>query len=478
MDWRAKGCEATEQPLLHRMDEVALSEMIEWHIDFTDDTGNSVHLNAGFVKHFHQRHDDVLPIVVSIATLPVVLPGGKLYATQGLNRKVGTVFRIPASILDGIPTPQECTPTAAAEALKFLINDWLADVLAAPAGRCILVSALATVIQRVMLPARPAFMVTAPKRGGGKTTALKMAVLAATGVEPSAASWSDNTEERRKALMSYFVSGVPVIIWDNIEMGSKISCSHIEKSITSPTVADRILGETKQQEVASTAIHMFTGNNIVPTGDMGSRTLQVRLEVDRPDPENRSFKHSDPIGWTRNSRGKILRAIYTIMMAEPDVDVEGRANPAAKGRFKEWWSTIGRPIENAAKSLGINLDFGKVLLENEAADEDTQTLVDALEAAAAEWRDKEFSGAMIASLLNDTSNQKSNEAKERAATLRDFLFPDMPVDRSVSARSIGQMLRKYLDTPVPAVDTGILTLTARDDAHAGIKMYKVTRKRR
>lgn len=40
---------------------------------------------------------------------------------------------------------------------------------------------------------------------------------------------------------------------------------------------------------AASTIHHFTGNNIGPKGDTTSRSLVVRLEVDRTDPENRSF---------------------------------------------------------------------------------------------------------------------------------------------------------------------------------------------
>jgi hypothetical protein len=40
---------------------------------------------------------------------------------------------------------------------------------------------------------------------------------------------------------------------------------------------------------------------------LASRSLIVRLEVDRADPENRTFKHSG-IGWTEAHRGQILAA--------------------------------------------------------------------------------------------------------------------------------------------------------------------------
>ena len=46
-----------------------------------------------------------------------------------------------------------------------------------------------------------------------------MLIMAVTGMWPAAAAWSSNEDERRKALLSYFMEGVPYIIWDNIRRG-------------------------------------------------------------------------------------------------------------------------------------------------------------------------------------------------------------------------------------------------------------------
>jgi hypothetical protein len=64
----------------------------------------------------------------------------------------------------------------------------------------------------------------------------------------------------------------------------------------------------------ATSVQIFTGNNIVAAGDMTSRTLIVRLDTDRTDPENRTFRHQDPIGWTMAHRSEILRALYTLLI--------------------------------------------------------------------------------------------------------------------------------------------------------------------
>ena len=118
----------------------------------------------------------------------------------------------------------------------------------------------------------------------GKTTVLAMLIMAVTGIMPSAAAWSTNEEERRKALLAYYLLGVPYILWDNIARGTQISCAHIEKSCTATFYADRKLGVSETVNTAASAIHLFTGNNIRAKGDLASRSLHIRLDVDRADP--------------------------------------------------------------------------------------------------------------------------------------------------------------------------------------------------
>jgi hypothetical protein len=120
---------APEQPLLTRLTEPQLAELIERYIDYVDGTGRSVHLPHAFVTHFHTRpNDDALPIVAAVATLPIVLANGKILSGRGLNRERGIVFRVSPILEALLPNVQECTPGAVAEALRFLVDEWLCDV--------------------------------------------------------------------------------------------------------------------------------------------------------------------------------------------------------------------------------------------------------------------------------------------------------------------------------------------------------------
>ena len=242
------------------------------------------------------------------------------------------------------------------------------------------------------------------------------------------------------------MSGVPAIIWDNIPRGSKITCPHIERSCTTAFYADRILGVSATANAAASAIHHFTGNNIGARGDLASRALNTNLEVDRHDPENRDFVHPDPIGWTLANRGRILKELYTILLGNPALLP---SNVAPRTRFKTWWQLAGSPVEYAAGLCDIELDFQSLFLEQEEEDEDSASLADALFVLHARWPNT-FQAADIAYVINDRGAFTSEPDKESAATLRDFLFPelDKKPDQTVSARSVGKRLQKHLGEPV------------------------------
>jgi hypothetical protein len=179
--------------------------------------------------------------LAAISTAPLILADGSQLAPDGLDRERGIAFVIAKELRKVVPERKDCDASAARKAMQFLCDEWLVDVATDFAGKCTVIAAALTIIERSLLPERLAFFVTAGKRGGGKTTLLNMLIIAVTGLRATAAAWSSNEEERRKALLGYFLSGIGYVLWDNIPRGSEISCPHIERSCTSASYADRRL---------------------------------------------------------------------------------------------------------------------------------------------------------------------------------------------------------------------------------------------
>ncbi len=196
-----------EMPLLTAHDEYSLGHLIWKYVDFvkTDAKGNErpVALDPVFVRDYMRYRNSKLPVVSAIVTSPLVLPDGRLLATQGLDPRSGIIFRLQPELLAVLPKPEECTSAKVAEAARFLTDEWLVDVATDYAGKCVLIASALTIIERAILAERPAFFVTAGQRSSGKTTAIQMVFNAATGYSVPAAAWSSNEEERRKSLFSY-----------------------------------------------------------------------------------------------------------------------------------------------------------------------------------------------------------------------------------------------------------------------------------
>jgi hypothetical protein len=480
---------APEQPLIEQLNDIRAAELVERYIEYVDEDGRPVHLPGVFVQHYLQRDDAALPQLHSVVTQPVMLPDGTLLSGRGLNRKYHILFRVPDELEALLPTLSGCGERQVAEAMQFLADDWLCDVACSYIGKCIIISAALSIIERTLLSERPVYGVAAGRRGSGKTTTLIMLLVAVTGLRPAAAAWSTNEEERRKALMAFLLAGVSAIIWDNITRGSQLNCPHIEKSCTTAIAADRKLGVSEMVEALASVIHFFTGNNIGFKGDLSSRGLMARMEVERADPENRNFQHPDPIGWTLANRGRILRAFYTLLLGNPK-----RENTQAETRFKEWWRLCGAAVENGAKQHiacvpmddwldgcpPVEFSFKDQFLDQEDEEEESASLADALEALLVKWPAPqgkqdggEFKAAEVANFLNETVDPNESAAITQArGTLRAFLFPKLSSQRSVSAPEVSSRLRLYRANPVK-LGGKTLVLICAPGGHTNVLSFHV-----
>lgn len=433
-------------PLLTSHDRFSLEIEIGDHIDFVAPTKLgcvSVAPPERLVTHYLKYGRSNLPVVNAVMTMPLVLPNGQLLARNGLVREHRTVFRIDPALLEFVPAPGSCTDDAVALAFKFLCDEWLVDVLADMPGKCVLIAHALSIVERTLLPERPAFFVTAGRRGGGKTTALSMSIAAVTGKKPAAAAWSTEEEERRKAILTYLMDGLPALVWDNIPLGGRVSSAALDRALTSEIYQDRILGENRRGEAPAFTIMSFTGNNIGPKGDLASRSLVMRLVINRADPENRKFVHPDPIAWTLDHRGEILKCLYTILLGNPQLAQD--CYRADETRFKMWWRLVGSAVEHAASTSEVTVSFKSLFgdTEDEAETNDKTGVV--LAALLIAWPAK-ADGEPTKFLASDVVASCQN-ATEENAVLRNFCTPPN-AHMVMTPHSVGYHLNSIIDTPI------------------------------
>jgi hypothetical protein len=237
---------------------------------------------------------------------------------------------------------------------------------------------------------------------------------------------------------------------------------------------------------AASTIHLFTGNNIGPRGDLASRSLEIRLELDRYDPENREFKHPDPIGWTDSMRSEILHAFYTILLGNPTL--KKPRNAPMKTRFRMWYRLVGSAVEHAAKlaieyaepgayeSDGLRrpypVDFQKLFLAREEDDEDSTSLSDALEIML-RVMPSSFDAADLARFISVQPTDQYGAPRTpdtSAASLREFLYPSASPNHVVTPKSVAKLLKLHVDEPVK-VGERTLILRKQEDLHTKMWSY-------
>ena len=390
----AEPIKAPAEPGLDRLTPVRVEMLVERYVRWTVEKEKKQYFGAlarPFLDALMQLSPSAIPVARAINTAPLISMSGSVIEGVGLDRETGLVHRIDPLLRACVPVNPP-TEEDVRTALTYLLDEWLVDVALDRVGKSIAIMLAMTLIERALLPERPAFFITAGQRGGGKTTLVNMITVAVLGRRAAAAGWSDNAEERKKALFSYLRQGVACLAWDNISRGSAISCPHIEAALTASEISDRVLGLSQVETVPSTTVQIFTGNSITPRGDMASRSVMLALNVDRPDPENRTFTHADPLAWTHANRAKIVRALYTLLIAGA---MNRPKRQESKTRFKTWWSMVGWPMEYAAGLLGVTVDCTSLMRAGEIGDEEASAASAALTILREIWGHRAFTAKEV-----------------------------------------------------------------------------------
>lgn len=466
-----EGEEKTEPPaeaMIASLTPTGIEFLVERHVHYRIENKYQSYpacLPPPFITALNEYKNSMLPLLRVINSSPLITVSGGVIDGEGLDRDTGIFHHIDPRLRSCLPddTPSD---DEVRQAVTFLLDEWLVDVALDDAGKLVVILLALSLIERSLLPERPAFFLVAGLRGSGKTTLAHMIAMAVLGHAASATGWSDHDEERKKALFSILRQGVPFVVWDNIRRGAPVSCPHVEASLTSPEMTDRILGVSKTERVSTATIQVFTGNQIAPTGDMSSRSFIILLDARRPDPENRSFKHPDPLNWTRTNRFKIVQALYTVLVA----GVRNREpEEIAKTRFKTWWRLVGWPVEYAATLAGINFDCDQLIKAGEAEDPEVLAIKAVLSTFHTIWGEKRFTARDIVQKLPLDGGLAASPEPSPGEVLYEALSE--LIGKSLgrpTTHSIAKLLQKRLvGHPVLLADDQMATLRVNKnhDAH-------------
>ena len=111
----------------------------------------------------------------------------------------------------------------------------------------------------------------------------------------------------------------------------------------------------------------------------------------------------------------------------------------------------------------MEINFRDMFLSQEEDDEESANLADALAALDGEYPNGEqFQASDLARVLNDPSELRIDVARERAATLREFLFQELPAHQTLTAKAVGKRLKRHQGEPVKGGGRTMCLKSAQD----------------
>jgi putative DNA primase/helicase len=289
-----------------------------------------------------------MPRVNRICETPL-LRDGQLIAKRGYNAEAAAWLHAPPNVRLRTPLTEET-----AHACLKRVCDWLAEFPFSDRAEAsnnemmsldesVAVCALLTAALRASLPAAPGFLIDKPSYGAGATTLAKLVHVILTGRLPAVMNVQNSEEEElRKQLDAAQLAGRACIVLDNVRDGATLTSTALAQLISEPTRLVRLLGQSKDDEVACSQMVLVTGVNCTVANDLVRRFLRCRLAATQERPQERIFTRPNLIEEAQQQRAEILSDLFTITAAY--LASGERAQVTALAGFRDWSQLCAEPL--------------------------------------------------------------------------------------------------------------------------------------
>lgn len=235
------------------------------------------------------------------------------------------------------------------------------------------IAAMFTAALRPSIPLAPAFLITAPDSGTGKSYLNSVIAAFAGDGEPQRTSFPKTSEEATKSTQSHLLASPAVIEFDDMDCDF-LPHGALNRLLTCPTLTDRILGVSRIATVSTRTLVLGSGINVEPVRDMRRRVITVRLAPRQQGGITRAFK-GRPAKEVRANRGKYITAVLTIVEAYRAAGSPTDGTPSIATYGDEWsdfcrrtliWLGLPDPATALIEQVEFdpeNEQFGLVLRE-------------------------------------------------------------------------------------------------------------------
>lgn len=306
-----------------------------------------------------------------VITAPTLRPDGSVLDAVGYDQKTHLLYD-PLERAGVVPTkPTRQQATAALNELWHPFKDF---PFCSSLDRAVHLAALLTAAVRPGLGVAPGFAYDAPIQGSGKTLLARCVGVLVQGTDPGV--WphvaGKDDEEIRKRLFTVLRTGAKVLIWDNV-VGAFDSAA-MASCMTSPTLTDRILGQSTSCTLPNRMMLILTGNNLLLQGEMPRRVLVSRIDPASERPYAREFD-MEPFQYCRVNRQRMIAAALTLIRAY----LSHGDKPQVRGKlasFEEWDAWVRRTVLFANHlQPGMFGDVMESITANQAVDPEQESLL-------------------------------------------------------------------------------------------------------
>ena len=279
-----------------------------------------------------------MPPLFAIRSTPQVSPTGEINLTGGYHHGI---------YYDGacgaLAVPERPTLEDAKAAWEFVKRELLCEFpFDSEIDVAVTLALLVTMLTRLDFPTAPAFVISAPKSGTGKSllASILIFLILGTDAEPSTYK-SDDEPEIRKVLTAHIAEGAQVVFFDNVTRS--IGCAPLDALLTSPTWKDRVLGTSTMYSGRQNVTVVLTSNNAKVVGDTVRRCLRIRLNAKGfEDPTTRPISNRNLRQTVEEKRGALIASLLTIVRWHRQAGLPGACQ---LGSFEDWAQQVGGLVQ-------------------------------------------------------------------------------------------------------------------------------------
>lgn len=270
--------------------------------------------------------------LVGVAMCPAMAADGSLFSQTGYD----PATQIFVSFSGDVSVPDSPTKADIDTAVATLLEVFEDFPFKDRCHRAAVLAAIFTVALRHLIDGPvPLFLIDANTRGSGKSLIAELISMIALGMSASRMSQPEDDDECRKRLIALAMCGAQLVLIDNI--ARTLGGASFDATLTSKTISDRVLGESRIVTLLWLAVMLGTGNNVELGADTSRRTVYIRLESPEENPEERSgFRHADIQSFVRDNRSALLAAVFTIARGFIQAGRPRHPGVAPWGSFEGW----------------------------------------------------------------------------------------------------------------------------------------------